>query len=63
MFSYACAAVESALLDPEPSAIAEPNSPYANGNNVRTCLLPSLLYAWAHPSSGTELPLGVANIG
>ena len=44
--SYICActaAAESTLLDPEPSANAEPNSPQANVSIVRTRSLPSLL--------------------
>ena len=46
MGSYICActaAAESTLLDPEPSANAEPNSPQANVSIVRTRSLPSLL--------------------
>jgi hypothetical protein len=54
MCSYVCvctAAAESTLLGPELSANAEPNSPHANANIVRTRLLSSLLYALALPSS------------
>ena len=61
MGSYICActaAAESTLLDPEPSANAEPNSPHANVIIVRTRSLPSLLCGPS--SSGTELPVGVA---
>ena len=59
MGSYICActaAAESTLLDPEPSANAEPNSPQANVSIVKTRSLPSLLRVG---SSGTELPVGV----
>jgi hypothetical protein len=66
MCSYVCACTataESTLLYPEPSVNAEPNSPHAIvrivRRNVRTRSLPSLLYAWALPSSGTELPVSV----
>ena len=68
MGSYICActaAAESTLLDPEPSANAEPNSPHANVSIVRTRSLPSLsaCCVWALPSSGTELPVGVTEHG
>ncbi len=66
MCSYVCACTataESTLLDPEPSVNAEPNSPNANVSIVRTRSLLSLLYLWALPSSGTDLPVGVTEYG